>query len=81
MAERPRDAGPIPQYQRIKRHIMRLIDGGGLGPGDRVPSENALVRELGVSRMTVNRALRELTAAGLLVRVQGTGTFVAERRP
>jgi len=35
---------------------------------------------VGASRMTVNRALRELTDAGYLVRVQGVGTFVADRR-
>lgn len=48
--------------------------------GDRVPSENELVRELEVSRMTANRALRELAADGVLVRVAGVGTFVAEQR-
>jgi len=45
-----------------------------------VPSENELVRELDVSRMTANRALRELAADGVLVRVAGVGTFVAEQR-
>ena len=44
----------------------------------RVPSESELVEELGFSRMTINRALRELTAEGLLVRMQGVGTFVAQ---
>ena len=60
---------------------MELIDGGRL-PGDgRIPSENELVATLQVSRMTVHRALRELTAEGLLVRVQGVGTFAAAPRP
>lgn len=45
-----------------------------------MPSENELVRELEVSRMTANRALRELAADGVLVRVAGVGTFVAEQR-
>ena len=45
-----------------------------------MPSENELVRELDVSRMTANRALRELAADGVLVRVAGVGTFVAEQR-
>jgi len=46
----------------------------------RIPSENELVRLLGASRMTVNRALRELADAGYLERVQGVGTFVAAHR-
>ena len=49
-------------------------------PGARVPSENELVRELDVARMTANRALRELAAEGVLIRVAGVGTFVAEQR-
>lgn len=76
-----REPGPIPRYQRIKQQITRRIEAGELAPGDQVPSENMLVRQLGVSRMTANRALRELTSEGLLVRVQGSGTFVAETRP
>ena len=40
--------------------------------------EAELVAQFGFSRMTINRALRELTDEGLLVRLQGVGTFVAE---
>ncbi len=72
---------PLPQYQRIKRYVTDRIDTGELRPGDRVPSENALVRELSVSRMTVNRALRELAAEGRLTRLAGVGTFVAATTP
>jgi GntR family histidine utilization transcriptional repressor len=42
-----------------------------------MPSEAELVAEFGVSRMTVNRALRELQAEGLVARTQGVGTFAA----
>ena len=69
---------PMPAYERIKVDILHHIDGGTWRPGDRIPSENDLVRQFGVSRMTVNRALRELTNDGRLLRVPGTGTFVAE---
>ena len=68
------------RYPEVKRHLLARIERGELGVGDRVPSEPDLVRELGVSRMTVHRALRELTDDGLLRRVPGVGTFVAERR-
>lgn len=84
MLQRPEQsppAGPVPRYRRIKEHIVRHIEAGEWRAGDQVPSESTLVRQLKVSRMTVNRALRELTHEGLLVRVQGTGTFVAEKRP
>jgi GntR family histidine utilization transcriptional repressor len=70
----------LPRYQQVKNHIHDYIERGDWTPGRKITSENELVRELGVSRMTVNRALRELAAEGLLTRVQGVGTFVADRR-
>jgi GntR family histidine utilization transcriptional repressor len=69
--------GPAPLYQRIKRMITQRIRSGAWPRDRRIPSEMELVRDLGISRMTVNRALRELTDEGLLVRVAGVGTFVA----
>jgi GntR family transcriptional regulator, histidine utilization repressor len=68
------------RYLQVKHFILERISEGGLRAGERVPSENELVRELDVSRMTANRALRELAADGVLVRVAGVGTFVAEQR-
>ena len=67
-----------PFYQQIKDTIRSKIDSGRWRPGDRTPSENQLVRDFGVSRMTVNRALRELAQEGRLQRVHGVGTFVAK---
>lgn len=67
-----------PLYQKIKDRIVESIATGEWLPGKKIPSENELVRELSVSRMTVNRALRELAQEGLLRRVAGVGTFVAE---
>jgi GntR family transcriptional regulator, histidine utilization repressor len=66
-----------PAYQGIKDFILGRIHAGEWGEGDLVPSENELAREFKVARMTVNRALRELTAEQVLTRVQGAGTFVA----
>src|SRR5215468_1611372 len=68
------------RYLQVKQYILQRISGGTLRAGERVPSENELVRELDVARMTANRALRELAADGVLVRVAGVGTFVAEHR-
>jgi GntR family histidine utilization transcriptional repressor len=66
-----------PAYQGIKDFILARIHAGEWGEGDQVPSENELAREFNVARMTVNRALRELTSEQVLTRVQGSGTFVA----
>lgn len=68
----------MPRYQQLKEAIIERISRGELKPRDRVPSENDLVNSAGVSRMTANRALRELTDEGYVERVAGVGTFVAE---
>lgn len=68
----------IPRYRQLKELIIRRISTGELQPRDRVPSENELVDSTGVSRMTANRALRELTDEGYVERVAGVGTFVAD---
>lgn len=80
MAE-PRKAGAgRPLFARIKDAILDDIARGRYRPGDRVPSEAEIVAAFGVSRMTANRALRELTASGVLRRRAGSGSFVAEPR-
>jgi len=66
-------------YQRIKDELIQAIKDGVYGPNDKVPSENTLMKEYGVARMTAHRALRELTDEGILTRVPGVGTFVAEK--
>lgn len=68
-------------YQQVKDHIVRRIQDGSWRAGDRLPSENELVLQFGMSRMTVNRALRELVEQGRVVRVAGVGSFVAEDKP
>lgn len=72
--------GAVPLYEKVKRHILTLIESGDWDPDRRLPSEHELVAELGISRMTVNRALRELSAEGYIQRISGVGSFVAERR-
>lgn len=71
-------AQPKPRYQQLKDMIIKRISRGELKPSDRVPSENELVGAAGVSRMTANRALRELVDEGFVRRVAGVGTFVAD---
>ncbi|EJC71233.1 histidine utilization repressor [Rhizobium leguminosarum bv. viciae WSM1455] len=69
-----------PLYAGVKQVILDRIQSGEWPPKYRVPSENELVVELGVSKMTANRALRELANEGELIRIQGVGSFVAERK-
>ncbi|GAB4223608.1 MAG: histidine utilization repressor [Kiloniellaceae bacterium] len=77
----PSPAADPPLYQQVKDYIVGRIVAGDWPEETRVPSENELTRDLKVSRMTVHRALRELTAEGWLERVQGAGTFVAPPKP
>ena len=72
---------PPPRYLAIKQSICDAVRDGALQPGDRVPSEAELVHRFNVSRMTANRALRELQAAGVVVRRAGSGSFIAEPKP
>ena len=65
-------------YARVKQHLKEELAAGRFPPGALMPSETELVARFGVSRMTVNRALRELQAEGLVERVQGVGTFAAQ---
>ena len=75
----PREkSGTEPLYQRVKNHILARIGDGTWRPGMQIASEAELVAATGASRMTVNRAVRELTGEGRLTRRQGLGTFVAE---
>ena len=69
-----------PRYQELKDLIIGRIASGELRPHDRVPSEHELVDAMNVSRMTANRALRELNDEGYVERVAGRGTFVADYR-
>lgn len=75
------NTGSPPRYAAIKQSICDAVRDGTLKPGDRVSSESELVEQFDVSRMTANRALRELQAAGVLVRRAGIGSFVAEPKP
>jgi len=69
-----------PRYQQLKDLIIQRISTGDLRPNDRVPSENDLVEAESVSRMTANRALRELNQEGYVKRIAGRGTFVSDFR-
>lgn len=68
----------LPAYEQIKSYIKNQISEGRWLPGDPVPSETALQKKFGLSRMTVNRAVKELAVEGVVTRVRGSGTVVAQ---
>jgi GntR family histidine utilization transcriptional repressor len=68
-------------YEQVKEFVTRKIQSGEWVAGDRLPSEHELVAQFGISRMTVNRAIRELQEQGRVVRMAGVGSFVAEEKP
>jgi len=72
---------PLPLYRQVREYIEKGIKSGQWTQDMKIPSENELVEILGISRMTINRAIRELTADGRLIRLQGVGTFVAPEKP
>ncbi len=65
-----------PAYAQLAAIIRRQIAGGIYPPGEKIPSESSIGRQYGLSTMTVRQAIGVLIEQGLLVRVQGTGTFV-----
>ena len=67
---------PQPRYLQIKNAILEKIQSGDLQPDDKIPSEHKLAKKFSVSRLTVQRAIRELVSEGLLRRRQGSGTYV-----
>jgi GntR family histidine utilization transcriptional repressor len=72
---------PQKLYERVKQYLLDGIAAGTWKDGEKIPSEFELMEILGASRMTVHRALREMAADGVLLRLQGTGSFVQPRAP
>jgi len=68
-------------YEKIKKSVVKDIESGKLKPDDKVPSETQLAKLFNASRMTANRALKELTEESRIVRIQGVGSFVARPKP
>ncbi|MFI5407694.1 GntR family transcriptional regulator [Kaistia sp. UC242_56] len=67
---------PEPLWHQAERAIRARIEAGEWPAGSQIPAEDRLCDLLGVSRITVRHALRNLEALGLLRREHGRGTFV-----
>jgi GntR family transcriptional regulator of arabinose operon len=71
----------MPKYEAVKQYLVMQITDQQMRPGDRIASEAELAKSLGVSSITIKKALSDLTADGLIRRVKGRGSFVSERKP
>lgn len=69
-------ASAVPLYQQVMDDLKGEIARGVYAAGSRIPSEMELAKSYGVGRITVRRAIEELSRAGYLNRQQGRGTFV-----
>src|SRR5437764_5160310 len=65
---------PKSQYAQIAEELRGRIESGGYPPGSPLPSESRLAEELGVSRVTINKALTLLRASGDVKVRRGSGT-------
>ncbi|TLS52898.1 GntR family transcriptional regulator [Paenibacillus antri] len=71
----------VPKYLQVKRELLQGLEAGAFAPGERLPSEHELAERFGVSRQTIRQTVGELEREGRIYRVQGKGTFVADRLP
>lgn len=76
----PREVPGVAKYAQLRETLVAAIRSGHWKPGSQLPPERELTRMTGFSLGTVQRALRDLAEAGVLVRSQGSGTYVAEGR-
>ena len=67
------------KYYILMEQLKSAIQSGKIAPGERLPSENQLAAEYGLSRHTVRKALNMLAGEGYIVTEQGRGTFCSER--
>ena len=71
----------IPKYVYIKIALTNRIKSGELEVGAKLSTEKEMCALYGCSRLTVRKALEELTREGYIYKIQGKGTFVKERTP
>jgi GntR family histidine utilization transcriptional repressor len=69
-----------PRYKAIEAFLLERIQSGVYPVNHQIPAEEQLARDFGVSRMTANKAIRDLVQQGYLLRQAGLGTFVTDRK-
>lgn len=73
-------ATTTPRYRVIEQYLLERINAGDFPVNHQIPGEEQLARDFGVSRMTANKAIRDLVQKGYLIRQAGLGTFVTDRK-
>ena len=68
------------KYEQVSEYIITEIHNGNFKTGDRIPTEEELCKKFGFSRMTVNKALVQLSDGGIIKRIQGSGSYVCEKK-
>lgn len=66
-----------PRWHQVAQVIRERITAGTYRPGSRVPSENDLMQEFGIARMTAHKVMRALREEGAIYTVRGMGSFVS----
>lgn len=74
-------SAPQPLYLQLREALRKRILDGELRQHERLPSESELIREFGVSRITVRQALNDLASEGLIFKLVGKGSYVSKPRP
>jgi DNA-binding transcriptional regulator YhcF (GntR family) len=69
----------VPPYEQVREQVARMIGGGVLAPGERLPTIQQLANDLGLAPGTIARAYKELEHEGLVVSRRRRGTVVADR--
>lgn len=72
--------GPEPVYRQLAQIIRVRIQNGELQPNRPIPSETALNQEFGLARGTIRKAVALLREEGLIITVNGRGSFVADQK-
>jgi GntR family transcriptional regulator len=67
----------VPLYKEVRRYILSKMDSGEWKPGEKIPPELDLAKNLNVALSTVRAGIKDLAEEGLLWRRQGKGTFIA----
>ena len=73
----PLKANRLSLSAQAQRYLIGLVEEGAYRPGERLPSENELAAQLGISRPTLREALLNLEQEGIVIRRHGVGTFIA----
>lgn len=71
---------PIPLYHQLKTILLERVKSGELKANDRLPSEDEIAEQYGISKATVRQAIGELANEGVIRREQGRGTYIAEQK-